>query len=126
MINSFSFLHAIVHIFPNIFVHDRYTEAVILKKKVTAWLPSYYNIFSRRRLCIAIMNEDIGKLVYDGMQRRKKTKMMKRSSQRFFKIKFKILVVTCLYFTKNCFVACELHVFAMMLTVVYIAYKHKL
>ena len=46
------------------------------------------------------MNEDIGKFGYDSPQQTtKKTKIMKKTSLRTFKVKF--LHATCLYFTKT-------------------------
>ena len=67
---------------------------------------------------IAIMNDDIGKFGYDSIQQRtKKTKFMKSTSLRTFEAKF-LTCITCLYFTKTCFVACEVRVYGMMKTAV--------
>jgi hypothetical protein len=64
----------------------------------------------------ASMNEDMGKFGYDSTQQRtKKQKIMKMASLRTFKVKFKL--VKCLYFTKSCFVACEVHAYDMIQTI---------
>ncbi len=64
--------------------------------------PLFFKISPYR---IAIMNEDSGKFVNDGMQQTIKKTIMKRTSNE---------LLTCLYFTKSCFVACVVRVYAMM------------
>ncbi len=62
---------------------------------------------------IAIMNEDIGKFVYDKMQQ--KTKKDKNHEKDLTKnLWFKVYLVTCLHFTKTYFVACEVYAYAIM------------
>ena len=61
---------------------------------------------------IAIMNEDIGEFVYESMQQR--TTKDKKSQKRQKIIKKTSLTTLRLYFTKTCFVGCEVHVYAMM------------
>ena len=77
-------------------------------------MPSDYNIFFKvAPYRTVIINNDIGKFGYDSMQQRtKKTKFKKSTSLRTFKVKF--LTLTCLYFTKTCFVAGEVYFHAMM------------
>ncbi len=64
---------------------------------------------------IAIMNDDMVKFGYDSMQKRtKKDKIYDNTSLKTFKFLTRINSYNFLYFTKTCFVACEVHVYSMM------------